>query len=192
MGLRVLLVEQDPERAVLVRAALYEAGYAVVAQVTNASELLAAVRVAQPDVIIIDRDSPDRDTLEHLCMVTRDEPRPIVLFTQDKDLARMRAALKAGVSAYVVDGLAAERVQPIVNVALARFEQWQALRQELDQAQTGLAERKAIDRAKGILMTQRRCSEDEAYRLLRKTAMDRNARLGEVAENVIAMAKLLT
>jgi len=114
------------------------------------------------------------------------------MFTQDKDQTRMRAALQAGVSAYVVDGLAAERVQPIVNVALARFEQWQALRQELDQAQTGLAERKAIDRAKGILMTQRRCSEDEAYRLLRKTAMDRNARLGEVAENVIAMAKLLT
>lgn len=192
MRLRVLLVEQDPERAVLVRAALGEAGYAVVAQVTNASELLAAVRAAQPDVIIIDRDSPDRDTLEHVCVITRDEPRPIVMFTQDKDQTRMRAALKAGVSAYVVDGLAAERVQPIVNVALARFEQWQALRQELDQAQTGLAERKAIDRAKGILMTQRRCSEDEAYRLLRKTAMDRNARLGEVAENVIAMAKLLT
>lgn len=192
MRLRVLLVEQDPERAVLVRAALGEAGYTVVAQVTNASELLAAVRVAQPDVIIIDRDSPDRDTLEHVCVITRDEPRPIVMFTQDKDQARMREALKAGVSAYVVDGLAADRVQPIVNVALARFEQWQALRQELDQAQTGLAERKAIDRAKGILMTQRRCSEDEAYRLLRKTAMDRNARLGEVAENVIAMAKLLT
>lgn len=192
MRLRVLLVEQDPERAVLVRAALGEAGYTVVAQVTNASELLAAVRVAQPDVIIIDRDSPDRDTLEHVCVITRDEPRPIVMFTQDKDQTRMRAALKAGVSAYVVDGLAADRVQPIVNVALARFEQWQALRQELDQAQTGLAERKAIERAKGILMTQRRVSEDEAYRLLRKTAMDRNARLGEVAENVIAMAKLLT
>jgi response regulator NasT len=192
MRLRVLLVEQDPERATMVRAALDEAGYALVAQVTNASELLAGVRAAQPDVIIIDRDSPDRDTLEHVCVITRDEPRPIVMFTQDKDQARMRAALQAGVSAYVVDGLAAERVQPIVNVALARFEQWQALRQELDQAQTGLAERKAIDRAKGILMMQRRCSEDEAYRLLRKTAMDRHARLGEVAENVIAMAKLLT
>jgi response regulator NasT len=192
MQLRVLLVEQDPERAMLVRTALSEAGYTVAAQVANASELLAAVRAAQPDVIIIDRDSPDRDTLEHVCVITRDEPRPIVMFTQDKDQTRMRAALKAGVSAYVVDGLAADRVQPIVNVALARFEQWQALRQELDQAQTGLAERKAIDRAKGILMTQRRCSEDEAYRLLRKTAMDRNARLSEVAENVIAMAKLLT
>lgn len=192
MRLRVLLVEQDPERATMVRAALGEAGYTVVAQVTNASELLAGVRAAQPDVIIIDRDSPDRDTLEHVCVITRDEPRPIVMFTQDKDQGRMRAALKAGVSAYVVDGLAAERVQPIVNVALARFEQWQALRQELDQAQTGLAERKTIERAKGILMTQRRCSEEEAYRLLRKTAMDRNARLSEVAENVVAMAKLLT
>lgn len=176
----------------MVRGALAEAGYAVVAQVADAGGLLAAVRAARPDVIIVDRDSPDRDTLEHLCVVTRDEPRPIVMFTQDKDQGRMRAALRAGVSAYVVDGLAAERVQPIVNVALARFEQWQALRQELGEAQAGLAERKTIERAKGILMTQRRCSEDEAYRLLRRTAMDRNLRLAEVAENVIAMARLLT
>ncbi|MBI3496773.1 MAG: ANTAR domain-containing protein, partial [Proteobacteria bacterium] len=104
----------------------------------------------------------------------------------------MRAALEAGVSAYVVDGLSVERVRPIVEVALARFEQWQALRRELDQAQTNLAERKLIERAKGIVMKQRRCTEDEAYALLRKLAMDRNQRLAQVAESVITMAELLT
>ncbi len=192
MGLHVLLVDDDTERATTLRTALRAAGYEVIGEVRSAVELMARVRAAKPDVIIIDRDSPDRDTLEHLCMITRDDPRPIVMFTQDKDQAMMREALKAGGSAYVVDGLAAERVRPIVEVALARFEQWQALRQERDQAQASLAERKVIERAKGIVMKQRRCSEEEAYRLMRKTAMDRNVRLSLVAESVIAMAELLT
>ncbi len=192
MSLQVLLVDEDSERSAILRAALQQAGYRVAAEVRSAVELVGRVRAVKPDVIIIDRDSPDRDTLEHVCMVTRDDPRPIVMFTQDKDQALMREALKAGVSAYVVDGLAGERVQGIVNLALARFEQWQALREELTQAQASLAERKTIERAKGILMKQRRCNEDEAYKLLRKAAMDRNERLAQVAENVIAMASLLT
>jgi len=192
MSLRVLLVDDDAERAAILREALQSASHVVVAEVRSAVELMARVRDVQPDVIIIDRDSPDRDTLEHICIVTRDDPRPIVMFTQDKDQARMREALKAGVSAYVVDGLSAERVRPIVDVALARFEQWQALRQELGQAQASLAERKIIERAKGIVMKQRGCSEEEAYRRLRKMAMERNMRLALVAESVIAMADLLT
>ncbi|MHB8257760.1 MAG: ANTAR domain-containing response regulator [Acidiferrobacterales bacterium] len=192
MTLRVLLFDDDTERAATLRAALQEAGYEIAAQARSAVELMACVRVAKPDVIIIDRDSPDRDTLEHLCMITRDDPRAIVMFTQDADRTTMREALKAGVSAYVVDGLSAERVRPIVDLALVRFEQWQALRQERDQAQASLAERKVIERAKGIVMKQRHCSEEEAYRLMRKTAMDRNIRLSSVAESVIAMADLLT
>jgi len=192
MSLSVLLVDDDPERAAIVEPALREAGYAVVTVVGTATEMLTQVRARRPDVIIIDRDSPDRDTLEHVCMITRDDPRPIVMFTQDQDRTLMRAALEAGVSAYVVDGLSVERVRPIVEVALARFEQWQALRRELDQAQTNLAERKLIERAKGIVMKQRRCSEHEAYAMLRKLAMDRNQRLAQVAESVIAMAELLT
>ena len=192
MNLRVLVVDDNTERSDLLRTALQTAGYEVVAEVNSAVDILGKVRAVKPDVIVIDRDSPDRDTLEHVCMITRDEPRPIVMFTQDHNQALMREALLAGVSAYVVDGLAAERVQGIVNVAVARFEQWQGLREELNQAQASLAERKVIDRAKGILMKQRRCSEDEAYRLLRKTAMDRNERLVQVAENIIAMASLLT
>ena len=192
MSLSVLLVDDDPERAAIVEPALRAAGYEVVTVVDTASEMLAQVRAMKPDVIIIDRDSPDRDTLEHVCMITRDDPRPIVMFTQDKDRTLMREALEAGVSAYVVDGLSVERVRPIVEVALARFEQWQALRRELDQAQTNLAERKVIERAKGIVMKQRRCTEDEAYVLLRKLAMDRNQRLAHMAESVITMAELLT
>ena len=125
-------------------------------------------------------------------MITRDDPRPIVMFTQDQDRTLMRAALEAGVSAYVVDGLSVERVRPIVEVALARFEQWQALRRELDQAQANLAERKVIERAKGIVMKQRGCTEDEAYAMLRKLAMSRNQRLAQVAESVVTMAELLT
>lgn len=192
MSLSVLLVDDDPARAAIVEPALRAAGYEVVTVVDTAAEMLAQVRARRPDVIIIDRDSPDRDTLEHVCMITRDDPRPIVMFTQDKNRTLMREALEAGVSAYVVDGLSVERVRPIVEVALARFEQWQALRRELDQAQTNLAERKVIERAKGIVMKQRRCSEDEAYALLRKLAMDRNQRLAHVAESVITMAELLT
>ena len=192
MNARVMLVDADPERTDWLMTALREAGYEVVAHMDSAINLLAQVRRVNPDVIIIDSDSPDRDTLEHVCMVTRDDPRPIVMFTQDADQALMHEALKAGVHAYVVDGLSAERVRPVVNVALARFDQWQALRQELGQAQASLAERKLIERAKGILMKQRRCDEEEAYRLLRKTAMDKNQRLVQVAENIIEMARLLT
>jgi two-component system, response regulator / RNA-binding antiterminator len=191
MSLSVLLVDDDPERAAIVEPALREAGYDVVTVVDTATEMLAQVRARRPDVIIIDRDSPDRDTLEHVCMITRDDPRPIVMFTQDKDQSLMREALKAGVSAYVVDGLSVERVRPIVEVALARFEQWQALRRELDQAQANLAERKLIERAKGIVMKQRGCSEDEAYRALRKMAMDRGKRLVSVAETLVAAEDLL-
>ncbi len=191
MSLSVLLVDDDPERAAIVEPALRAAGYEVVTVVDTATEMLAQVRARRPDVIIIDRDSPDRDTLEHVCMITRDDPRPIVMFTQDQDRTLMRAALEAGVSAYVVDGLSVERVRPIVEVALARFEQWQALRRELDQAQTNLAERKLIERAKGIIMKQRGCTENEAYRALRKMAMDRGKRLVNVAETLVAAEDLL-
>jgi len=191
MVMRVLLVDDDQARAATLREALQAAGHTVVGHFGQALDLLARVRTLKPDVIIIDHDSPDRDTLEHVCMVTRDDPRPIVMFTQDENEALMRAALQAGISAYVVDGLAVERVQGIVNLAVARFEQYHVLRQERDEARAGLAERKVLDRAKGIVMKQRGCSEDEAYRLLRKAAMDQNKRVAEVAEQLVAMSKLL-
>jgi len=191
-GMRVLLVDEDPGRAVLLKAALRESGYTVFVHTGTTANLLAHVHEVEPDVIIIDRDSPDRDTLEHVCSVTRDEPRPIVLFTQDGDRATIQAAVRAGVSAYIVGGMSAERVRPILDVAMARFEEFQALRQELDKAKLSLAERKQIERAKGIVMKSRGVSEDEAYGLLRKLAMERNQRIAQVSENVISMAEFLT
>lgn len=190
MTLRVLLVDDDAGRSAILRSALHRAGYRVVAEVRATIALGRIVKRTRPDVIVIDRDSPDRDILEHVCLVTREDPRPIVMFTQDRDRSRMREALRAGVSAYVVDGLAAERVQPIVDLALARFEQCRALREELERTKATLAERKRIERAKGIVMKQRGCDEAEAYATLRRLAMERHRRLAQVADEVIALAEL--
>jgi len=190
--LKVLLVDDDAQRAALLRSALHDAGYEVVVNTQRDTDLIGRVRSVAPDVVVIDRESPDRDTLEHVCMVTRDAPRPIVLFTQDEDRHMIQAAVRAGVSAYVVGGISAERIRPILDVAMARFNEFQALRQELTKAKLSLTERKQIERAKGIVMKSRGVCEDDAYGLLRKMSMERNQRLAQVAENVISMAALLT
>ncbi len=191
MALRVLLLDDDVPRAQLVIKSLHDAGYEVVAHMTGVDDLLSMVRQVGADLIVIDRDSPDRDMIEHVCVMTRDDPRPVVLFTDDPDQDKIREAVAAGVSAYVVGGLSPERIRPIVDVALARFEETRALRTELDQARASLSERKLVERAKGLVMKFRNVNEDEAYSMLRKMAMDRNQRLAETAENVIAMSKLL-
>jgi len=189
--LRVLLLDDDVSRAQLVIKSLREAGYEVVAHITGVEDLVSMVRKTGADLIVIDRDSPDRDTIEHVCVMTRDDPKPVVLFTDDPDQGKIREAVAAGVSAYVVGGLSPERIRPIVDVALARFEETRTLRQELDQAKASLSERKLIERAKGLVMKFRRVDEQEAYAMLRTMAMERNQRLAEAAENVIAMSKLL-
>lgn len=191
MKLRVLLVDEDEDRRRAVEATLTGAGYTVVGSIASGRDLMTAIRHERPDVIVIDVDSPDRDALEDLCCIARDAPHPVVMFTHDDDAEKMRTAIRAGVSAYVVGGVSGERVRPIVEVAVMRFEQHQALRAELQQAKASLAERKVIERAKGILMRQRRCSEDEAYQALRRSAMERNRRLAEVAQSVIDAAELL-
>lgn len=190
-ALRVLLVDRSVERAAVLERALLAAGYEVVGRIAASDDLQAAVQRIEPDVIIIDMDSPDRDTLEHMRSISAERPKPIVMFAEDDDSATIEQAVRAGVSAYVVDGLNAGRVKPIVNVAIARFREFQSLREELAEAKTSLAERKDIERAKGILMRQRGWSEEEAYQALRKLAMDRNLRIGEVARNVVAVAELL-
>jgi response regulator NasT len=141
--------------------------------------------------VIVDMQSPDRDVLEDMQRLNRDQPRPIVMFVDESDNESIHAAVEAGVSAYVVNGLQAGRVRPIIEVAIARFQAFQALRGELEAARTSLAERKLIERAKGILMSRRNVDEEQAYRLLRKTAMDRKTKLVEVARQVIEMAELL-
>ena len=191
MKLCVLLIDDDQDRRALLQEALHAAGFAVVVGEEAGSALGNMVRKLQPDVIVIDADSPDRDTVEDMCCIARDMPRPVVMFTHDEDTEKMRTAIRAGVSAYVVGSVPSERVKPIVEVAVLRFEQHQALRIELQQARTSLADRKVIDRAKGIIMRQRRCDEDAAYQALRKLAMDRNRRVVEVAQSVIDAAALL-
>ncbi|MFA5243334.1 MAG: ANTAR domain-containing protein [Sulfuricella sp.] len=189
--LRVLLVDETFERAAMLKNALQEAGCKIVAHVSSTADLPGLVAELNPDLIILDTESPDRDTLENLCVIKRDQPRPIVMFTHDNDSDKIRAAIRAGVSAYVVDGLKSERLRPIMDVAIARFNEFQAMRADLEKAESKLMERKDVDRAKGILMKQRGWSEDEAYQALRKTAMDKGLRLSEVAANVISVADLL-
>jgi response regulator NasT len=150
-------------------------------------------RLAQigPDMIIVDAESQARDTLEHVVMATRDARRPIVLFTEDSDTTHVRDAIAAGVTAYVVAGLAPDRVRPVLDVALARFQHEEHLRQELADARSQLSERKTIDRAKGLLMQRQGLSEDEAYARLRKTAMDKGLKVADVAQRILDVADLL-
>lgn len=190
--LKVMIVDEVGERAEVLQRALVQSGHEVIAYVPSTFDLHRQVRARQPDVVIIETDSPDRDTLENLCAVSRDEPRPVVMFTHDGDSEKIRAATDAGVSAYVVDGMSADRIGPIIGAAIARFEQYQALKRELDEIEEKLADRKVIERAKGILMKSRNLSEEEAFRALRRQAMDRNARLADVARQVVEVAGLLT
>lgn len=189
--IKVLLVDDSPRRTAILRAALEKARYQVAAVLESPLELLRAVEAHRPDIIIIDTDSRSRDVLEHVVMVSRDQPRPIVMFSSDGATESIRDAVKAGVSAYIVDGLDAKRVEGIVEVAVARFEEYQRLVTELAEANLKLSERKLVDRAKGILMKSRGVSEDEAYHALRKLAMTRKMRLGDAAKSVIDMEDLL-
>ena len=188
--MRVLVVDESPERAGILIEGLLRAGHEVAATLSSPLELLRAVDRTQPDVIIIDTESPTRDVLEHVVMVSRDLPRPIVMFADDSSADTIRDVMQAGVSAYVVDGLDPSRVRSIVDVACAQFEQFQNLRNELAEANLKLAERKAVDRAKGLLMKKKDLSEEDAYAMLRKMAMSRGKRIGDVAQTVIDAAEL--
>ena len=189
--LRIMLVDEQPERFELLNKTFTECGYLVVANVDAHENINAAVEKYQPDIIIADLDSPGRDTLEYLQAVTRDRPRPIVLFTNDGDGDTIALAVKSGVTAYVLDGINPGRIRPILDVAISRFREYQQLRDELEQTRLQLTERKVIEKAKGILMKNRGLEEDKAYQMLRKMAMDRNLKIAELARSIIAAAELL-
>jgi len=189
--MRILLVEDTDRDIGLLRDALAASGHDVASRTEDALDLLAAVRDERPDIVIIDTDSPSRDVLEQLCVVTRDVPRPIVMFTDDGARESIDAALEAGVTTYVVQGLHPNRVRSILEVAQARFAADRALREELDTMRGKLASRKLIERAKGVLMESRGLDEEGAYRMLRKLAMDRQTTLATVAQQVIDARKLL-
>jgi two-component system, response regulator / RNA-binding antiterminator len=190
--LKVLLVDDTPDRASALKHALSAvAGVEVTCALDSPLELLRRVEEHRPDVILIDTESPSRDVLEQLAAVSSSAPRPVVLFTDDGEDEAIRASLRAGVSAYIVDGIASARLAPIMRVAIERFEADQRLRAELEDTKGRLEARKLVERAKGILMKQRGIAEDEAFTLLRSLAMQRGIRLGEAARQVIDVASLL-
>jgi response regulator NasT len=190
-ALRVLVIDESQRRGSDLCAGLALAGCQVAAVLAEAGDLPRQVEAVKPDVILIGTDNPSRDTLEHLAAMNRDMPRPVVIFADEGDQVCIRNAMKAGVAAYVVDGLEPARVKPVIDVALARFEADQALKRELETTQKKLSERRLVEQAKGLLMKLKGLDEDEAYKLLRKLAMDRGQPIGTVAQNVLETARLL-
>jgi len=189
--MRVLIIDPDEARAALVAEGLRHVRPLEVKRVGSFEEIEADLERLAPDVIVIACESPDRDTLESLREATEGNPRPVVMFVDRSSPGLAEAAVEAGVAAYVVDGLSARRVRSVLEVAMSRFELMQKLRADLDKAKADLASRKAIERAKGLLMKDRGMDEDQAYRLLRKLAMDTGRPLGAVAADLLTFAGVL-
>lgn len=190
--LKLLLVDTTADRRIGLLEALQALGHSVVGVLTDLHDLDLQVRTLAPDIVLIEADSPDRDTLEHLAVAMSGAPRPVVFGAGSDDPEIIRAAVRAGVSAYVVDGIGRARLEPILTEAVARFETLQSLREERDLALAAVEQRKLIERAKGIVMQQRRCDEDTAFRQLRRLAQERGLKLHELAAQLIAAADHLT
>ena len=190
-ALKILVIDQDALRASILQDGLREAGHSDVVVIAEMHDLLRRIQEIGPDVIVIDLENPNRDVLEQMFQVSQAVQRPVAMFVDKSDASMIEAAMDAGVSTYIVDGLRKERVKPIIDVTISRFNAVDRLRRELEETRSQLAERKVIDRAKGILMKSRGLSEEEAYRLLRKTAMDQNRRVAQVAESLVTAAGLL-
>jgi response regulator NasT len=189
---RVMLVDDTPTRSALLEQALLDQGYLVVCRLESAQGLIKNVEIHQPDIIIMDLESPDRDTLENMTILNQHNPKPVIMFSGEGDSAIISQAVQAGVSAYVVDGLNPNRVKAILDVAIARFREYQALRKELKNTRDQLADRKVIDKAKGLLMKAKDLDEEQAYHAMRKMAMDQSKPLVEVAHNILSVLELLT
>lgn len=185
------MVDESRERADIVRDGLRRAGYEVTASLSSPLALLKTIDELQPDVIVIDTDSPSRDVLEHLVVMTQHTPRPVVMFASDDAPETIREAVRAGVSAYVVDGLDTRRIKAIVDAAVAGFEELQGVRVQLAEANLKLSERKLIERAKGLIMKSRGLGEDEAFAFMRRGAMDRSLKLAELAQRIVDAAELI-
>jgi two-component system, response regulator / RNA-binding antiterminator len=188
--LKIVIVDDNPIRAAILEEGLREAGYTQVVRLEGTSHLLARVYAIDPDVILIDLENPSRDVLEQMFQVSRAVRRPVAMFVDQSDAASIQAAVDAGVSAYIVGGLRKERVQNILDLCISRFNAFARLQDELDRTKSALEERKVIDRAKRILMQAKNLTEEAAYALLRKTAMNENKKIAEVAQSVITAAEL--
>ncbi len=189
--LSVLVVDENRVRASIIEDGVKAAGNATVTVITDITGIARRIAEIQPDIVVIDLENPNRDMLENLFQLARAVERPIAMFVDKSDHASMEAAIDAGVSAYVVDGLKRERVRPILDMAVSRFNAYSRMARELADARNELAERKLVDRAKGILMKSKGLDEEGAYRLLRKTAMNQNRRIADVAQSLIMAVSLL-
>src|SRR5215212_6713687 len=188
---KIVIVDESPIRAAILEEGLREAGFTGVVHIREMQNLLARIYALDPDVILIDLENPSRDVLEQMFQVSRAVRRPVAMFVDQSDSASIEAAVDAGVSAYIVGGLRKERIKNILDLCISRFNAFARLRDELDRTRTALEERKVIDRAKGILMKARNLNEEAAYVLLRKTAMNENKKIAEVAQSVVTAAELL-
>jgi response regulator NasT len=190
-SLKIVIVDENPIRAAILEDGLREAGYAHVIRLDETSHLLTRIYSIDPDVILIDLENPSRDVLEQMFQMSRVVKRPIAMFVDQSDAASIEAAVDAGVSAYIVGGLRKERIKNILDLCISRFNAFARLQDELDRARTALEDRKVIDRAKGILMKAKNLNEEEAYALLRRTAMNEKKKIADVAQSVVTAAELL-
>jgi response regulator NasT len=190
-SLAILVIDENRIRASIIEEGLRENGHDNVTIVHDVAGIARTIAMINPDVIVIDLENPNRDTLENMFQLSRAVKRPIAMFVDRADRASIEAAVEAGVSAYVVDGLKRERVKPILDMAIVRFNAFSSLSRELEAARSELEDRKVIERAKGILMTSKGLSEEDAYALLRKTAMNQNRKIVEIAQSLVTAAGLL-
>jgi response regulator NasT len=188
---KIVIVDESPIRAAILQEGLREAGYIDVVHISEMQSLLARIYALDPDIIVIDLENPSRDSLEQMFQVSRAVRRPIAMFVDQSDAASIQASVDAGVSAYIVDGLKKERIKPILDLCVSRFNAFARLQDELDRTKTALEERKVIDRAKGILMKLKGLTEEEAYVLMRSTAMREKKKIGEIAQSILTASELL-
>ncbi|MEN3381247.1 MAG: two-component system, response regulator / RNA-binding antiterminator [Hyphomicrobiales bacterium] len=188
--LKIVIVDENPIRAAILEDGLREAGHVNVARIENRTGLLARIYAIDPDVILIDLENPSRDELEQMFQMSRAVKRPVAMFVDQSDTASIQASVDAGVSAYIVGNLQKDRIKTILDLCISRFNAFSRLQDELDRAKSALEERKVIDRAKGILMKAKNMSEEDAYALLRKTAMNEKKKIAEVAQSVIIASEM--
>jgi two-component system, response regulator / RNA-binding antiterminator len=188
---KIAIVDENPIRAAILEEGLREAGFSAVEHVGEMNNLLARIYQIDPDVILIDLENPSRDVLEQMFQVSRAVRRPIAMFVDQSDTASIQASVDAGVSAYIVDGFRKERIKSIIDLCISRFNAFAKLQDELERTRTALEERKVIDRAKGILMKAKGLSEEEAYVLMRSTAMREKKKIAEIAQSIITASELL-
>jgi two-component system, response regulator / RNA-binding antiterminator len=188
---KIVIVDESPIRAAILEEGLREAGYTGVVHISEMQSLLARIYALDPDIILIDLENPSRDVLEQMFQVSRAVRRPIAMFVDQSDAASIQASVDAGVSAYIVDGLKKERIKPILDLCVSRFNAFARLQDELDRTKNALEERKVIDRAKGILMKLKGLTEEEAYVLMRSTAMREKKKIGEIAQSILTASEML-